>query len=183
MNTENYHRHEGYQQGFSDEKRTSGIMSKPKKIRVRPDNTVVLTCTNCGFQKEAQAESFKDYKHAVKIKCRCQKTFMVFLEYRNRVRKKTNLRGTYINHSQKDSSGFLIIRDISVTGLSFTSLDIKNFKVDDELRVEFALDDEHRTIFRKDLIIKDVRKNSVGCEYDGSEDVVFQNALGYYVMS
>jgi len=90
MNTENYHRHEGHQQGFSDGRRTGGIMSKPKKIRVRPDNTVVLTCTNCGFQKEAQAESFKDYKHAVRIKCRCQKTFMVFLEYRNRVRKKKN---------------------------------------------------------------------------------------------
>jgi hypothetical protein len=108
---------------------------------------------------------------------------MVFLEFRNRVRKKTHLRGTYINHSQKDSNGFLIIQDISVSGLSFTSLDLKNFKVDDELRVEFTLDDEHRTEISKDIIVTDDRKKSVGCEYDSSEEVAFESPLGYYIMS
>jgi hypothetical protein len=157
-------------------------MLEAKKIRVRPDNTVVLTCTHCGLQKETQANLFKDYQHGIRVKCRCQKTFKLFLEYRNRVRKKTNLRGTYIN-SQKDSRGFLIIRDISVTGLSFTSLDLNNFKVGDELKVEFTLDDEHRTKFRKYIIVREVRKNSVGCEYDRSEEEVFQSPLGYYIMS
>ena len=108
---------------------------------------------------------------------------MVFIEFRNRVRKETHLRGTYINHSQKDSRGFLIIKDISVTGLSFTSLDLKNFKVDDELRVEFTLDDEHRTEISKDIIVKNVRKKSVGCEYDSAEEVAFGSPLGYYIMS
>lgn len=158
-------------------------MLTAKKVRVRPDNTVVLTCIHCGLQKETPVDLFKDCNHEIRVKCRCQKTFKIFLEKRNRVRKKTYLRGTYINHSQKDSSGFLIIQDISVTGLSFTSLDLKNFRVGDELRVEFALDDEHRTIHRAHVIIRDVRKNSIGCEYDSSEDVAFQNALGYYIMS
>jgi hypothetical protein len=154
-----------------------------KKVRVRPDNTVVLTCIHCGLQKETPVNLLKDCNHEIRVKCRCQKTFKIFLEKRNRVRKKTYLRGTYINHSQQDSSGSLIIRDISVTGLSFSSLDLKNFKVGDELRVEFALDDEHRTIFREHVIIRDVRKNSVGCEYDSSEKVALQNALGYYIMT
>ncbi len=158
-------------------------MSELKKTYVRPDNTFVLTCPNCGFQQEIQAEDLKNYKNKLKVKCRCQKTFLVFLEFRNRVRKKTHLRGTYINHSQKDSSGFLIIQDISVTGLSFASLDLKNFKVDDELRVEFTLDDEHRTEISKDIIVTDVRKKSVGCEYDSSEEVAFGSPLGYYIMS
>ena len=158
-------------------------MLTAKKVRVRPDNTVVLTCIHCGLQKETPVDLFKDFKHEIRVKCRCQKTFKIFLEKRNRVRKKTYLRGTYINYSQKDSSGFLIIRDISVTGLSFTSLDLKKFKVGDELRVEFALDDEHRTKFRKYIIVREVRKNSVGCEYDRSEEEVFQSPLGYYIMS
>ena len=158
-------------------------MSELKKTYVRPDNTFVLTCPNCGFQQEIQAEDLKNYKNKLKVKCRCQKTFLVFLEFRNRVRKKTKLRGTYINHSQKDISGFLIIQDISVTGLSFASLDLKNFKVDDELRVEFTLDDEHRTEISKDIIVTDVRKKSVGCEYDSSEEVAFGSPLGYYIMS
>ena len=157
-------------------------MSDPKKTYVRPDNTVVLTCTNCGFQKEVQAESFRDIKHTVKVKCRCQKTFVVFLEFRKRFRKKTKLRGTYINHSQKDISGFLIIQDISVTGLSFSSLDLKNFKVSDELRVEFTLDDEHQTKISKDVIVRGVHEKLVGCEYDNLEED-FGSPLGYYIMS
>ena len=86
---------------------------------------------------------------------------MVFLEFRNRVRKKTRLRGTYINYLQKDSRGFLIIQDISLTGLSFTSLDLKNFKVGDVLRVEFTLDDERRTEISNDIIVRDIRKNQL----------------------
>jgi len=157
--------------------------SKVSKTYVRPDNTFVLTCPHCGHQKIIPIGSLKGHKNELKIKCVCQKIFRVNLEFRKHVRKKPLLIGTYINHSQNDSSGFLIIRDISVTGLSFTSLDLKNFKVGDELRVEFALDDEHRTTFRKYIIVKDVRKNYVGCEYDSAEDVVFQSPLGYYIMS
>jgi len=157
--------------------------SKVAKTYVRPDNTAVLTCTHCGIQKVVMADLFTGRKHKLKVKCSCQKVFIVNLEFRNRVRKKVNLRGTYINHSQKDSSGFLIIQDVSVTGLSFTSLDLKNFKVDDELRVEFTLDDEHRTEISKDIIVTDVRKKSVGCEYDSSEEVAFGSPLGYYIMS
>jgi len=157
--------------------------SKVAKTYVRPDNTAVLTCTHCGIQKVVMADLFTGRKHKLKVKCSCQKVFIVYLEFRNRVRKKVYLRGTYINHSQKDSSGFLIIQDISVTGMSFTSLDLKNFKVDDELRVEFTLDDEHRTEISKDIIVTDVRKKSVGCEYDSSEEVAFGSPLGYYIMS
>ena len=157
--------------------------SKVAKTDVRPDNTAVLTCPHCGIQKVVKAGLFMGHKHKIKIKCGCQKVFIINLEFRNRVRKKTHLRGTYINHSQKDSSGFLIIQDISVTGLSFASLDLKNFKVDDELRVEFTLDDEHRTEISKDIIVTDVRKKSVGCEYDSSEEVAFGSPLGYYIMS
>jgi hypothetical protein len=158
-------------------------MSEPKKTYVRPDNTVVLTCPNCGLQEEVQAEEFKNYKNKLKVKCRCQETFMVFLEFRNRVRKKTRLRGTYINYSQKDSSGFLIIQDISLTGLSFTSLDLKNFKVGDVLRVEFTLDDESRTEISNDINVRNIRKKSVGCKYHSSEDVTLGSPLGHYIMS
>lgn len=156
---------------------------EPKKIYVRPDGTVVLTCPHCGIQREVQAESFRGYKHKLKVKCNCHETFMVFVEFRNRVRKKTYLRGTYTNHSQEDSSGFLIIQDISVTGLSFSSSDLKNFRVGDELSVEFTLDDEHRTQISKNIIVRDIRKNSAGCQYEDEEEVAFGSPLGYYVMS
>jgi hypothetical protein len=158
-------------------------MPESKKVYVRPDGTVVLTCPHCNIQREVQAESFKGYKHKLKVKCSCKETFMVFIEFRNRVRKKTNLRATYINHSQDDSSGFLTIQDVSVTGLSFSSRDLKNFKVGDILTVEFTLDDEYRSQIIKKIIIRDIRKNSAGCQYEDEDEVAFGSPLGYFVMS
>ena len=108
---------------------------------------------------------------------------MVSLEFRKRVRKKTYLRGTYTNHSKNNSSGSLVIRDISVGGLQFTSLDAQDFRVGDEMTVEFALDDEHRTEINKEVTIRDVRKNSVGCEFERSDEFAFDGPLGFYVMS
>jgi len=95
-----------------------------KKTYVRPDNTAVLTCSHCGLQKVIKADSFKGYKHKLKVKCSCNMVFTVNLEFRNRVRRKTYLRGTYTNHSQDNTSGVLHVLDVSVTGLSFTCLDV-----------------------------------------------------------
>ena len=152
------------------------------KTYVRPDNTAVLTCKHCGCKKVILTDSFKGYKHKLKVKCVCQNVFIAILEFRSRVRKKTHLRGTYVNHSQDDSKGSLIIENISVTGLAFFSVDIKKFKEGDELSIEFALDDEHHTQIKKDVIVRDVRQRSVGCVYERSEDA-FGSPLGYYVMS
>jgi hypothetical protein len=157
--------------------------SEVSKTYVRPDNTAVLNCPYCGRQKVTPVDSFRGYKHKLKVKCSCSKKFMVILEFRKRVRKKTYLRGTYTNHSQNNSSGNLVIRDISVGGLQFTSLDAQNLRVDDELTVEFALDDEHRTEINKEVTVRDIRKNSVGCEFERSDEFAFDGPLGNYVMS
>ena len=156
--------------------------SKVTKTYVRPDNTAVLTCTHCGIQKVVTADLFMGRKHKLKVKCSCQKAFIVNLEFRNRVRKKVHLRGTYINHSQEDCSGHLVIQNISITGLAFTTLDGRNFNVGDELSVELTLNDEHETEMKKEVIVRSVSPNSTGCEFEKSEDS-FGSPLGHYVMA
>lgn len=157
--------------------------SKEKKTYVRPDNTAVITCPHCGRQKSVPVESYKGKKIHLKIKCGCQNTFSVNLEFRKRIRKRTNLRGTYINHSQKGHRGTLVIKNISVSGLEFSSIDVHRFQVDDELTIEFTLDDDHRSQISKDVTVRDVRKNSVGCEFERSGEYAFDGPLGFYIMS
>jgi hypothetical protein len=155
------------------------MMSEPKKIYVRPDNTVVFTCPYCGNQREVYVSLFRG-KSKLRIKC-CD-VFSVIIEFRKRVRKTPQLKGTYINHSQKDSKGDLAVQNLSVTGLSFTCLNIHLFKMEDELTIEFMLDDEHRTVIRKDAIVRGVRKSSVGCEFTSGGELAFEGPLGYYIM-
>jgi hypothetical protein len=150
---------------------------------VRPDNTAVITCPHCGRQKTLQALSFQGHKHKLKVKCSCNEVFTANLEFRKKVRKNVNLRGTYINHSQKDKTGTIVVRNISLSGLEFTSYDIHDFKVDDELTLAFTLHDEHLSVITKTAVVRDVRPNSIGCEFERSGDFAYDGPLGYFIMS
>jgi hypothetical protein len=155
------------------------LILEPKKIYVRPDKTVVLTCPHCGKQQEVHTSLFRG---KIKLRIKCCDVFMVRIEFRKRVRKSPQLKGTYINHSQKDSKGDLAIQDLSITGLSFTCPNIHLFKIEDELTIEFILNDEQRTVIRKDAIVRSVRENSVGCEFESGGELAFEGPLGYYIM-
>jgi hypothetical protein len=161
------------------------IMAKAKTptTYVRPDNTAVITCPHCGRQKTLQALSFQGHKHKLKVKCSCDEIFTANLEFRKKVRKNVNLRGTYINHSQKDKTGSIVIRNISLSGLELTSFDIQDFKVDDELTLTFTLHDEHMSVITKTAVVRDVRPNSIGCEFERSGDFAYDGPLGYFIMS
>jgi phage terminase large subunit GpA-like protein len=160
-------------------------MSEVKKIKsyVRPDNTVVISCPHCGRQKSVPVESFKDRKTTIKVKCACTNIFALDIEFRKKIRKRVHLRGTYINHSQKNRHGNLIVQDVSLGGLAFSSIDIHDFKTNDELTIEFQLDDEHRTTITKAAFVKDIRKRTIGCEFERGGEFAYDGPLGFYIMS
>lgn len=149
---------------------------------VRADNTAVLICPYCGKWKTIAADPFRGAKHKLNVKCSCKKIFKVFLEFRRKVRKKTHLRGTYVNLSQKGSRSAIVILDISVIGLSFSSLDVSSFKLEDKLSINFILDDTPRSEIIRDAVVRNVRQKSVGCEFiaqGGSPE----GPLGFYIMA
>jgi len=160
-------------------------MSEAKRVKtyVRPDNSAVITCPHCGSKKSVPLESLKGRKYNIKVKCACKNIFSVDLEFRKKVRKRTHLRGRYINHSQKNSSGTLIVQNISLGGLAFSSMDIKNFKERDELTIEFNLDDDHRTVITKDVIVVNVGERIIGCEFERGGEFAYDGPLGFYIMS
>ena len=121
------------------------------------------TCPHCSRQKSIQVDSFKGSKSTIKIKCGCKNVFTVNLEFRKRVRKNTHLRGTYVNHSQKGARGDIVVKNVSVSGLEFSTYDVNPFEIEDELTVEFNLDDEQHSEITKDVIVRDVRQKSFGC--------------------
>jgi hypothetical protein len=120
---------------------------------VRQNNTAALTCPYCGQWKLISADPFRGSKNKLRIKCTCKKIFKVFLEFRRKVRKKTHLRATYLNHSQKGTKTDIVILDVSVIGLTFTSLYTPSLKVDDELRIEFTLDDKQQSKIMRDVVV------------------------------
>ena len=153
------------------------------KTYVRPNNRAVLICPYCGQWRRILADPFRGKKHKLKVKCFCKETFKVFLEFRKEVRKEKFLRGgSCIGHSQKGSRCDIVIIDISVTGLAFSSLDAPTLRIDDELGVEFSLDFGKGPNIKRDVIVKNIRHKRVGCEFELSGGA-FDSQLEYYVRS
>lgn len=155
--------------------------SEFSKIYVR-DNKAVLICPYCGQWRRILADPFRGNKHKLKVKCFCNETFKVFLEFRKKVRKKIFLKGTYIDYSQKGSRCDIVILDISLIGVAFSSLDAPTLRSDDELGVEFTLDSKKGTDIKRDVIVRNINQTRVGCEFELSGGA-FDDQLGQSVMS
>jgi len=153
-----------------------------RKIFVSSNDTAVISCPHCGRQKTVPVGSYKG-KARVKIKCGCRNVFAVNLEFRRNVRKKTNLLGKFTNHSQKNIRGDIAVKNLSMGGLNFVSMDIDKFMNGDEITVSFKLDNADRATIKKDAIVRFIHKNSAGCEFEKSGDYAPGGPLGFYVMS
>jgi hypothetical protein len=152
------------------------------KSYVRPDNTVVITCPHCNRQRVVNVESFKQHKFRFSVKCACKKIFTAQIEFRQRVRKITRLMGTYTNLTRKNISGNMTVRNLSVSGLELHTYDnIQNFSVGDEILVEFNLDDEHQTEISREVIVREIRKDSIGCEFSEHGSIALDGPLGTYL--
>jgi len=152
------------------------------KTYVRSDNTAVLICPYCSQWKKISVDRFRGNKHELKIKCYCKQSFKGFLEFRKKVRKKKFLRGTYLNLSHKDSSGFFTIEDISATGLAFITPVGNKLNVGDELSVEFIIDDEQKTAISCNAVVKNVGQRRIGCEFEVSDEGI-HGLLEFYLKS
>lgn len=157
---------------------------KSTKAFVRPDHNAVITCPYCHCRKDIPVEKFKGNKCCLKIKCSCKEVYTLNLEFREKIRKKTNLPGKFTNHSQKNSRGNIIVKNISLGGLEFTSMDIDKFKNGDEVTVTFKLDNANETAIRKELVVCSIRKksHSIGCKFTKSSDIAYDRDIGFYLM-
>ena len=153
------------------------------KIRVRYNDTAVISCPHCSCQKTMPVGSYRGSKTRVIIKCVCKNVFTVNLEFRKNVRKKTNLSGEFINHSQNNIRGDIVVRDLSMSGLRFVSMDIDKFMNGDEMTVLFKLDIADRATIKKEVIVRNIHENAVGCEFEKFIQYAPEGTLQFYLMS
>ena len=153
---------------------------EPQKAFVREDGTTVLKCPFCRHARTVSVEKIKDKKKVIKVKCSCQKSYSVSLELRKMYRKDTNLKGSYVNLSQKNESGIMIVKDVSMGGIGFQAVGGNHIKNEDELEVTFTLDDTHSSVIKKHVVVRIVRDQFVGCEYLHAQE--YDKALGFYLL-
>ena len=149
---------------------------------VRANNTATLICPDCGAIKHLIAEQFRHGRHTMTIRCRCQHSFTVLLDFRRFYRKQTSLPGTYEITSEGGVGGGIIhINNVSRGGVGFTVSGLHRIEKDQEVQIEFQLNDKNKTVLKKQAVVKSVRQNTVGCEFRCTAEM--DKALGFFLRS
>lgn len=154
-----------------------------EKVHISSNNTATFVCPNCENTSTVDVTKYAkvDKRVTVKVKCRCGHNFSVVLEKRKKYRKQTNLPGTYTLLDEDGDKGVMTVMDISITGVKLKVNVSRNFKVGDQLRVEFNLDDKRRTRIDKKVVIQNISNNYVGAVFaPGQPD---DPALGFYLLN
>jgi hypothetical protein len=107
-------------------------------------NHATITCPKCGLAKNKDVTDFKDTHKILEAKCRCGEVFRVDFEFRKYYRKMVRLAGEYFVQ-EKDEKGEVLIKDISMIGIRFASLNLHNISKDDTVELKFTVDDPNNT--------------------------------------
>lgn len=154
-------------------------------VHVTSENKARFECPKCHKSKTVDANNFKSATRSVRVKvrCPCGNQYVAILEKRRGYRKEVSLPGSYVQYVDGTETyrGAMTIRDISIGGMKLRITNTSKFSVGDILQLEFRLDDAHRSLLQKKVIVRNIEENYIGAEYAMSEAT--DKALGFYLFS
>ncbi len=150
------------------------------KAFVRRDDTTTIICPACKKSINASVAAYRNKKHLLNVRCKCNTRFTVHLDFRDYYRKDTDLSGSYriIKPSGK-GSGSIRVCNISLSGIGFLVIGLHMLEPNQILELEFQLDDKKRTRLVKQVRICTVDKNYIGSEFINQD--AMEKALGFYL--
>lgn len=156
-----------------------------QKVFISSNKTATFVCPECGNVTTTDVARYAsiDQKVTVKCRCNCGHNFKVILEKRHQFRKSTDLPGVYFYRMENGEigKGSMRVLDVSGNGLKLKLNVARNFAIDEIIKVEFHLDDKHRTRIEKEVLVRNVNKNMVGTAFPHAE--MDDANLGFYLMS
>ena len=135
-----------------------------KKFYVDENDQARIICHKCGINKNLDVTKFKDTHKKLKAKCKCGENFRLNLDFRRHYRKKVQLSGECFIQEKGERDDILII-DVSMSGVNFTTFKPHNFSIDDTVELKFTFDNPMRTKVREPVIIKRIADRNVGAQY------------------
>ncbi len=154
-----------------------------QKSFVTSDEKATLCCPKCNLVRIVPVGKYRKKKHTIKIRCQCKHSFTILLDFRRHYRKDVKFDGNYGMLAPALGSGGLNILNISRNGMgvtiSFSVPGSSDFKVGQKARIQFELDDRHKSPINKVVIIRSVRDNYIGCEFEDPQEI--DKALGFYL--
>ncbi len=158
-----------------------------KRVRVNKENLAAIKCPHCATLKLISVKKFKGDKHSLNVKCTCNNSFSVSLDFREKYRKSTNIPGKYsklepnVAALQTPQLQCKIV-DLSLTGVALSMPGPHELHVGDDLVIAFTLDDKAETAIQRRVVVRVIGQGFVGCQFDEVESPAYDKALGFYLM-
>ena len=156
-----------------------------EKVYVTSKQMATFICPQCQKSKTVDVSKYASLDKIVKVKvsCPCGYRYTSILEKRKKYRKETNLPGTFVRlvDGRRVGGGLMNVKDLSTSGLKINTSAQHNCAVGDVVLVEFSLDDSHRTLIKKKVIVRNVVGANIGTEFAPTEAI--DKALGFYLFS
>jgi hypothetical protein len=186
-------------------------MAERMEVFVNSENVAVITCPKCNRSKSVDMSKYIAIDGLIRFttRCKCGHSWNAILDKRGKLRKKTNLSGSFTNLTpgKEGNKGSMTILDISRSGLKAktnrmrlkvkdhdfslgagkSTFDYKiqassdNLDVDDIILVEFQLDNLKRSRISRKAVIIWVDLPYIGVEFTSTP--ILDADLGYYMMS
>lgn len=149
------------------------------KFFVTNQNQATIRCPKCGVSRTVDMSKMQLNSKRLKVTCKCGETFKGEFEFRKHYRKKVNLPGRYM-HLNSPKRGDIIVVDLSMTGIGFTTSTPHGLQLGDRLEVTFRLDNGKRSEIKVNVIVRNVKEKFAGVERTDTQ--VCKEDLGFYLM-
>lgn len=145
-----------------------------------PDDTVKITCPECGLSKSFDINDDKAPSRGIKARCTCGNVFRCIIELRKFYRKSVDFTGDYRNEKSGDT-GRMAVESISLGGIDFVNLTSGNLIMkNDILAVSFHLDDTNQTLIQRKAKVTVSKNNIINAVFIKFQP--YDKDLGFYLM-
>jgi hypothetical protein len=141
---------------------------------------VTVICPECGYAKQLDTTKYKVTQKKLKAKCKCGKIFTFTIDFRKYYRKNVRLPGEFIA-SESGERGDIIVENLSLGGIQFSTLSRHRMSTDDEVALQFRLDNSSRTEIHRSAKVMWVRGHNVGAKFIVPKS--FETDLAFYLRS
>lgn len=154
-----------------------------EKVYADKHGHAVFQCPHCRFQTSFDASDYRDRDSRIRIKCRCGKSVLLLVEFREFYRRPVKLFGWCRVH-RTEANLEIRLHDLSMSGLSFSLESEVNEEeppivVGDVLTVQFRLDYPPNNLIQRRSEVRNVREGSIGVRFSKSE---YDKELGFYLL-
>jgi c-di-GMP-binding flagellar brake protein YcgR len=117
------------------------------------------------------------------VTCSCGNEYVAMLDRRKKFRKTTNLPGKYsiVSDEKNNHHEIMTVCDISHTGMKLKINMDKPIAIGTILKVQFRLDDSHRSLIEKKVKVVSVNNSDLGTKFLQTEDI--GKELGFYLFT